>query len=115
MKLHLDWDKYTYRMVDTFHMLKSIPTPYDVRISASSDGLHISKDGNYTYDDPLYTAYDDPRRLKMNRIRQHAGVSHNILWDVKRGKHATSWIHIETIVDILAFATRLFEVTERHI
>jgi len=115
MKLRIDYDKYIYRLSDTFYMLRAIPTPYDVRISASGEGLHIRKDGYYTYDDPLYKMYDDPRRLRMNRIRQRAGVSHNILWAKKKGSTPSKWHHINNLVDILSFVTRLFEVTERYI
>lgn len=114
MKLRLDWDKHVFRIVDTANMLKAIPTPYYVRISASGSGLHICKKGNYTYDDPLYKTYDDPRRLRMNRIRQRAGVSHNLLWSLKNGKQSGHWQRIETLVDILAFTTRLFEVTAKY-
>ena len=110
MKLRLDYDKYTFRIVDAFYMLKSIPAPYLVRISASGEGLHIAKEGDYAYDDPLYINYDDPRRLRMNRIRQRAGVSHNLLWDVKKGKRPGPWHTIENIVDILAFACKLYEL-----
>ena len=115
VKLRLDYDKYAYRIVDCFDMLKSVPTPYDVRISASGEGLHIRKDGDYTYDDPLYKMYDDPRRFRMNRIRQRAGVSHNLLWDVKKGNAPGAWFKIENIVDILAFMTRLFENRKPYI
>ena len=110
MKLRIDYDKYTFRIVDAFYMLKNIPFPYDVRISAGGEGLHIAKEGNYDYDDPLYTNYDDPRRLRMNRIRQRAGVSHNLLWDVKKGKRPGPWHTIENIVDILAFMCKLYEL-----
>ena len=110
MKLHLDYDKFTYRIVDAFYMLKNIPFPYDVRISSSGEGLHIRKDGNYTYNDPLYKMYDDPRRLGMNRTRLHAGVSHNILWNVKKGIVAGAWFTIENIVDIWAFMCKLYEL-----
>lgn len=109
MNLHLDYDKFTFRIVDAFYMLKSIPTPYDVRISASGSGLHIRKDGNYTYNDPLYKMYDDPRRLRMNRTRQRAGVSHNILWKVKKGNAAGTWFAIENMVDVLAFMCKLYD------
>lgn len=114
MKLRLDYDKFTFRILDAFYMLKSIPAPYDVRISASGEGLHIIKDGDYTYDNPLYVMYDDPRRLKMNRIRQRAGVSHNILWSKKKGSVPEQWYHIENIVDIMAFACRLYEVNKNR-
>ena len=115
MKLRIDYDKYTYRIVDAFYMLKSIPTPYDVRISASGEGLHVRKDGEYTYNDPLYRMYDDPRRLGMNRTRQRAGVSHNILWNVKKGIAAGAWFKIENIVDILAFMCKLYENRKPYI
>ena len=114
MKLRIDYDKYTFRMIDTDHMLRDIPIPYDVRLSASGSGLHIRKDGDYTYNDPLYIKYDDPRRLRMNRIRQRAGVSHNLLWDKKKGSRPGPWHHINNLVDILTFTTRLFEVTETY-
>ena len=110
MKLRLDYDKFTFRIVDAFYMLKSIPFPYDVRISASGEGLHVCKDGEYTYNDPLYKMYDDPRRLGMNRTRLHAGVSHNLLWKVKKGNAAGPWSKIENIVDILAFVCKLYEL-----
>lgn len=122
MILRIDYDKFPYRVADTFYMLKAIPKPYQVRVSASGNGLHIVKDGDYTYDDPLYIAYDDPRRLRMNRIRQQNGVSHNLLWDVKRGKRPGPRTTINNIVDVLTFMTRLgenndnyFKVTERFI
>ena len=122
MKLRIDYDNYAWRMSDTFYMLKSIPTPYNARISASGNGLHIYKEGDYTYDDPLYVAYDDPRRLRMNRIRQRAGVSHNLLWDVKNGKRPGPWVTINNIADVLTFMTHLgntndnyFAVTENRI
>ena len=114
MKLRIDYDKYIFRMVDTVHMLRNIPVPYDVRISASSEGLHIRKDGDYTYNDDLYIKYDDPRRLRMNRIRQRAGVSHNLLWNKKKGNVPGQWHRINNLVDILTFTIRLFEVTEAY-
>lgn len=118
MKLRLDYDKYTFRFTDTLYMLKSIPLPYNVRVSASGEGLHIIKDGDYTYDDPLYITYDDPRRLRMNRIRQRNGVSHNFLWSMKpfkRNKREAGKLHrIETITDILAFMTHLYDITEQN-
>ena len=114
MKLRIDYDKYTWRIVDAFCMLKHIPTPYDVRISASGEGLHIRKDGDYTYDDPLYIMYDDPRRLRMNRIRQRAGVSHNLLWNVKKGNVPGAWFKIENMVDVLAFMCRLYDTEQNR-
>ena len=113
MKLRIDYDKYTFRMTDTFYMLKFIPPPYYVRISASGEGLHIVKEGDYTYNDPLYNMYDDPRRLRMNRIRQRAGVSHNFLWDVKKGKRPGPWHTIKNIVDILTFMCALKEILQQ--
>ena len=111
MKLRIDYDKFIFRMVDTFNMLNTIPTPYDVRISASGEGLHIRKEGDYTYDDPLYTMYDDPRRLRMNKIRQRAGVSHNLLWAEKpytqQKKEAGSWHRIRDLVDVWRFVVQL--------
>lgn len=112
MKLRLDYDKYIYRMTDTFYMLRSIPTPFYVRISASGEGLHVCKEGEYDYDDPLYTMYDDPRRLRMNRIRQRAGVSHNLLWDVKKGKKPGAWAKIKNNVDALIFLCTLKEILQ---
>ena len=109
MKLRIDYDKYTFRIVDAFYMLKNIPFPYDVRISSSGEGLHVRKDGEYTYNDPLYRMYDDPRRLGMNRTRQRAGVSHNILWNVKKGIAAGAWFKIENKVDVLAFVCKLYD------
>ena len=110
MKLRLDWDKFTFRMEDTLYMLKNIPTPFDVRISPGSEGLHVKRDGDYTYNDPLYRMYDDPKRLRINRLRNEHGVSHNILWDVKKGQRAGTWHTIHNIVDILSFMTKLHEI-----
>lgn len=110
MNLHLDYDKYTYRFADAYYMLRNIPLPYRVRKSASGEGLHILKDGDFSYDDPLYIAYDDPRRLRMNCIRQQNGVSHNLLWTSKRGNEAAAWTCIRSSGDILSFMTRLYDV-----
>ena len=109
MKLRLDYDKFVYRMEDTLYMLKSIPTPFDVRISPNKEGLHVRKDGDFDYNDPLYFWYDDPKRLRINRLRNENGISHNILWDVKKGQCAGTWHTINNVVDILSFMTRLPE------
>ena len=110
MKLRLDWDRFTFRMKDTLYMLKNIPTPFDVRISPGGEGLHIKRNGDYDYNNPLYRRYDDPRRLYINRLREENGVSHNILWDVKKGRRAGTWHTINNIVDILSFMTKLHEI-----
>ena len=115
MKLHLDYDEYAHRFTDTYSMLRTIPLPYRVRKSASGEGLHIVKDdGDYTYDDPLYNVYDDPRRLRINRIRQQHGVSHNILWCRKRGDIVEAWSYIRSSGDVLAFMTRLYDIADKN-
>jgi len=112
MKLLLDYDKFTLRMEDTFYMLKDIPKPFDVRLSPGMEGLHLRKEDNYTYDDPLYHKYDDPRRLHINRLRQQNGVSHGILWNKKKNSLAGTWHTMRNNVDILSFMTKLHELSK---
>ena len=107
MILRIDYDKFVWRVVDTLYMLKDIPTPFDVRISPGNEGLHIRKEGDYTYDNPLYQRYDDPKRLHINRLRQQNRLSSNVLWDVKKGRSAGTWHRINNNADILSFMTLL--------
>ena len=109
MKLLLDYDKFVYRMEDTLYMLKNIPTPFDVRVSPGGEGLHVRKDGDYTLNDPLYQRYDDPKHLRISRIRKQNGVSYNMIFDVKKGRRAGMWHTIHNVVDILSFMTKLTE------
>lgn len=102
--MRLDYDSATRRGLHTLMMLYNMPYPYRVRLSSGGRGLHIERDckncENDCYDCPLYTLYDDQRRLKMNRARKVAGLSHNLLFDAKNGRYVGEWIHIKSSNDI---------------
>ena len=100
----LDYDSATRRGLHTLMMLHNLPKPYRARVSAGGRGLHIERDckncDNDCYDCPLYTLYDDQRRLKMNRARKDAGLSHNLLFDVKNGHSVGSWVNVRNSSDV---------------
>ncbi len=103
--IRLDIDEY-----DELSLLKLLFSlrPCQVRISASGKGLHVKKEGDADYTSWVYTIWDDPKRLELNIARAKAGVSHNVLWDIKQGKHTSEWVNIITPLDAVHFFERLY-------
>jgi len=103
MKIDLDWmSKRTSRF------LIALKKPYEIR--RGNKGVNIRSDcpgcprTQDCYDCHIYVIYDDRNRLKLNRQQKYRGLSHNILWDIKRGqKKPDTWHWIETEQDIDRF------------
>lgn len=106
MKLDIDWmSKRTSRF------LISLEKPYEIR--RGNKGVNVRKDcsgcartwtNQSCYDCWLYVIFDDKNRLKLNRQQEFRGLSHNILWDIKKGvKKPGEWERIETEQDIDRF------------
>ena len=99
LKLDIDWmSKRTSRF------LIALEKPYEIR--RGNKGVNIRKDcvgctnAGSCYDCWLYTIYDDRNRLKLNRQQEFQGLSHNILWDIKKGKEKPdTWHWIESEQD----------------
>ncbi len=87
-------------------ILYSMPRPFFLRLSSSRRGLHISVPACGEWDWRRF-AYDDPMRINLDEQRQRKGIAvHNLLWDVKNGKHAGQWWIIRTEQDIERFLDR---------
>lgn len=95
--IKIDFDNFLERMDELRECLNDIPKPLRVRISGSGRGVHVISFHN---DDKGYREkYDDPERLKLDRIREKFGLTNNILADVKCGKVAGKWITIKSETD----------------
>ncbi len=108
MRIDIDWmSKRTSRF------LISLQKPYWIR--KGNKGVNIKKEDcpgcsqmpqdersqTSCYDCWLYVIFDDRNRLKLNRQQEYCGLSHNILWDVKKGKSKPGeWTYIESEQDI---------------
>lgn len=102
LKLDIDWmSKRTSRF------LISLPKPYEVRrgnkginLRKDCSGCDIARVQGSCYDCWLYAIFDDQNRLKLNRQQEYRGLSHNIMWDIKKGKEKPDvWHLIETEQD----------------
>jgi hypothetical protein len=99
--MKIDIDKLTFRNV---RFLLALEKPYELR--AGFKGLNLRKDcpgcsemndNHSCYGCWVYTQFDDRNRLKLNRQQEYRGLSHNILWDIKRGeKKPGEWTMIRT-------------------
>ncbi len=98
--LKLDFDKINRKVVR--FLLQSYLMPYEVRVGFK--GINLRKlcgcsGRENCYDCWLYLK-DDRNRLKLNRQQEYRGLSHNILWDIKKGKAKPgTWVRIETEQD----------------
>jgi hypothetical protein len=99
-KLRLVWNNFLERKIETATMLHLIPMPFKVRVNAGGEGLHIVSDIEVDYNSLLYKWFDDPLRLKDNKARQAAGLSHNFLWVMENGKEAGQWSTIKNGEDL---------------
>ncbi len=95
----IDFDNVAKRLDELFEFLNSLPQPclpYHIRKSSGGKGLHIKLHCN---DKKYREKWDDPERLKVDRIRAKYGFTSDILDDVKsiRKERRVSgkWIKIE--------------------
>jgi hypothetical protein len=113
LKLDIDRCYDTPRFI-LQRILYCLPRPFHVRYSSGRLGLHIKVpacdewDWRRCYDDPMRVALDDQRRL-------HGIPVHNLLWDVKEGKHAGDWKTITSQREIEGFLDTLDNTYIYHV
>lgn len=97
--LKLDFDRVNKKVVR--FLLQSFLFPYELRIGFK--GLNFRRDcliscsGRENCYETWCYVLDDRNRIKLNRQQELKGLSHNILWDIKRGKKKPGeWTWIET-------------------
>ena len=103
--LKLDLDRITKKNVRL--LLSDFFFPYEIR--QGNKGVNVRKDcqgcprmGNNLscYDCWIYTQFDDRNRLKLNRQQEFKKLSHNILWDIKKGlKKPGDWVYISNSIE----------------
>ena len=95
--IKIDFDNFNERIGELRECLNDIPKPFFARISSSGKGIHIISFHN---DDNGYREkYDDPIRLKLDRIREKIKLINNMLADVNCGKAAGKWVKIKKEID----------------
>lgn len=108
MQLKLDMDNIVRRKRAVWFLL-SMQKPYKIRVSSGGNGVHVRSDcpgcprTQDCYTCWLYAIHDDKKRLNLNLSRNKAGLTHNLLWDLKKGKKAGEWQYIESVQDIDLF------------
>lgn len=109
--VRLDYDSYkagleTSRIERLTALALLVEYPIQIRHSASGYGLHIKFtchcDDEDCYNCNIYE-FDDQRRLMFNKQRKDKGLSHNVLWDTKKGVQAEQWTTIKNLYDFLVF------------
>lgn len=96
--MKIDIDRMTKRNI---RFIISLRKPYEIR--AGNKGVNIRSDcpgctnSESCYNCWIYSVFDDQNRLKLNRQQEFRGLSHNILWDIKKGKAKPGeWVTIES-------------------
>ncbi len=90
----IDFDNSAERLDELLECLNSLPQPYLIRKSSGGEGLHIKLAEDV--DDTKYREkWDDPVRLRLDRIRAEHGLTGNMLDNVKNGKVSGKWVKIE--------------------
>lgn len=95
--LKLDFDRVNKKVVK--FLLQSYIMPYWIR--EGNKGLNFKREcpedcsGRENCYETVCYLLDDRNRLKLNRQQFERGLSHNILWDIKKGKKKPGeWIYI---------------------
>jgi hypothetical protein len=88
--LKIDIDGFPNRLY-LQRVFYSLPRPFFVRLSSSRKGLHLAVPLCAEWDSRRFM-WDDTMRIDLDQQRARAGLPvHNLLWDVKNGKHAGEW------------------------
>lgn len=92
--MSIDFDNTAERLDELRECLNELPQPFKIRKSSGGEGVHIVLAEGV--DDTKYREkWDDPVRLRLDRIRAEHGLSGNILHNVKNGKKAGEWVEIK--------------------
>jgi hypothetical protein len=107
--LKLDFDRITKKNVRL--LLSDFFFPYEIR--EGNKGVNVRKEcqgcirTNECYVCWLYTQFDDRNRLKLNIQQKNNNLSHNILWDIKKGKKKPGeWVYISNSIEADIFLRR---------
>lgn len=108
--LKIDFDSWEDRPLKLIRLMFSLDRPYEIRISAGRQGLHVrgvcicsNSLMAECLNCSLYRIYDDPRRQKIHDQLVKRKLPYNFLFDSKRGRDCGKYTVIRTQEDIINF------------